>query len=270
MLGAIAGDIIGSVYEFNNYRAKDFQPLFHPQAHFTDDTVCTVAIADTLLHERDPTQTLQDWCRRYWHNGGWGQKFIRWIATETPAPYGSYGNGAAMRVSAAGFLADSLEAALDAAFRVTAITHNHPEGLKAAQATTAAIWWARQGWGAEAIRQAITDRFGYDLTATVDKIRPTYRHSEASQDSVPQAIICALEASDFEDAVRNAVSIGGDSDTIAAIAGSIAEARFGIPEEIARQAWSCLPNDMRLVLTAVYAKLEEAAQRSDYRLGQEH
>lgn len=257
MLGAITGDIVGSVYEFHNYRAKDFQPLFHPQARFTDDTVCTVAIADALLHQLDPAITLQGWCRRYWSNGGWGQRFAFWIARDTPAPYGSYGNGAAMRVSAAGFLAESLDAALDAALRVTAITHDHPEGIKGAQATAAALWWARQGWGPEAIRQAVTDRFGYDLSRTPDEIRPHYRHTESCQGSVPPAIVCALAATDFEDAIRTAVSIGGDSDTIAAIAGSIAEARFGIPEAMVKQTWSYLPNDMRMVLIAVYAKRGE-------------
>ena len=147
-----------------------------------------------------------------------------------------------------------MEDALGLASRVTIITHNHPEGMKAAQATASAIWLARQGAGPDQIRQELTERFGYRLDMTVDEIRPGYKFTEASQDSVPQALVCALEATGFEDAIRNAVSIGGDSDTIAAIAGSVAEARFGIPPEIAAKTWSYLPRDMRVVHTALYEK----------------
>jgi ADP-ribosyl-[dinitrogen reductase] hydrolase len=252
MLGAITGDAIGSAYEFNNIKFKEFQPLFHPKAKFTDDTVCTVAIADALVNGLSPVETLQNWCQRYWDNGGWGQRFNLWLGEDNPQPYGSYGNGAAMRVSPAGLLATSLEDALELAYGVTVITHNHPEGIKAGQATAAAIWMARDGCSAGSIRDALMERFGYDLNMTVDAIRPGYKFTEASQDSVPQALVCALEAVDFEDAVRNAVSIGGDSDTIAAIAGAVAEARFGIPDEIAAKAWSYLPLDMRTVMTALY------------------
>ena len=151
-----------------------------------------------------------------------------------------------------------MEDALGLASRVTIITHNHPEGMKAAQATASAIWLARQGVVPEQIRKELTERFGYRLDVTVDEIRPGYKFTEASQDSVPQALVCALEATGFEDAIRNAVSIGGDSDTIAAIAGSVAEARFGIPQEIAAKTWSYLPRDMRVVLTALYAKVKTA------------
>ena len=254
MLGAITGDIIGSWYEFRNYKAKNFEPLFHTGAKFTDDTVCTVAIADALVNGLDPAATLQRWGREYWSNGGWGQRFNLWLAEDDPEPYNSWGNGAAMRVGPAGLLATSLAHAIELATQVTVITHNHPEGLKAAQATAVAIWLARQRAGAEEIRQALTERFGYRLDMTVDEIRPGYKFTEASQDSVPQALVCALEATDFEDAIRNAVSIGGDSDTIAAIAGSVAEARFGIPEEIAAKTWSFLPQGMRAVMTGLYQK----------------
>lgn len=257
MLGAITGDIVGSVYEFNNYRAKDFQPLFHPDAKFTDDTVCTVAVADVLVNDRDPAATLQAWCRRYEDNGGWGQRFALWIGADEPQPYNSFGNGAAMRVSPAGLLARTLDEALAFATRVTEVTHNHPEGLKAAQATAAAIWMARERLTAEQIRHALSARFGYRLDTTVAAIRPTYRFTEASQDSVPQALVCALEAVDFEDALRNAVSIGGDSDTIAAIAGAVAEARFGIPDAIASRTLGYLPDDMLRVMKRLY----QVAQR---------
>lgn len=256
MLGAIAGDIIGSWYEFRNIKVKTFQPLFHEGARFTDDTVCTVAIADALVHDMDPVATLQRWGRDYWSNGGWGQRFNLWLADDNPQPYNSWGNGAAMRVSAAGLLGTSLEHALELAYRVTAITHDHPEGIKGAQATASAIWLARNRQNTEEIRRTLVARFGYDLEQTVDEIRPGYKFTESSKDSVPQALICALEAIGFEDAVRNAVSIGGDSDTIAAIAGSVAEARFGIPDDIAAKAWSFLPVDMRSVLTALYRKAQ--------------
>lgn len=256
MIGAITGDIIGSWYEFRNIKVKNFEPLFHKGAKFTDDTVCTVAVADALVHDLDPVATLQRWGRLYWDNGGWGQRFALWLADDNPQPYNSWGNGAAMRVSAAGLLATSLDHALDLAHHVTAITHNHPEGIKGAQATAAAIWLARQRLSAAEIRSELTQRFGYRLDMTVEDIRPDYRFTEASKDSVPQALVCALEATDFEDAARNAVSIGGDSDTIAAIAGSVAEARFGIPDDIAAKAWSFLPADMRSVMTDLYQKTQ--------------
>ena len=254
MLGAIAGDIVGSWYEFRNFKSKDFQPLFHQGAKFTDDTVCTVAVADALVNGRPPAEALQDWGRRYWSNGGWGQRFNLWLADDDPQPYNSWGNGASMRVGPAGLLATSLDHALALSRQVTIITHNHPEGIKGAAATTVAIWLARQRTSAAEIRQELMARFNYDLDRTVDEIRPSYRFTEASADSVPQALVCALEATSYEDALRNAVSIGGDSDTIAAIAGSVAEARFGIPPEIAAKAWSYLPRDMRQVLTALYAQ----------------
>lgn len=254
MLGGIAGDIIGSVYEKHNVRRKDFQPLFHPKARFTDDTVCIVAVADALLRGRSPVECLQTWGLRYEHVGGWGQRFALWLADDDPQPYGSWGNGGAMRVAASALLANSLDEALSLAHSVTVVTHDHPEGLRGALATAASIWWALQDMSAEDIRAQVSARFGYDLDTSVDAIRPTYRHSEAAQHSVPQALVCALEAVSYEDAVRNAVSIGGDSDTIAAIAGAVAEARFGLPEEIAAQAWSFLDRDMRCVLSTLYAR----------------
>ncbi len=253
MLGAIIGDIVGSVYEFNNYRAKDFTPFFHPKAFFTDDTVCTIAVADALVNGKDPATTLREWGRRYWKNGGWGQRFALWIATDGMGPYNSLGNGAAMRVSAAGLLAKSIEDAIALSDRVTEVTHNHPEGMRGGAATAVAIHMARSGRGAGEIRQAIAQRFQYDLTPSVDEIRPSYRYNERSQDTVPQALTCALEARDYEDAIRNAISIGGDSDTIAAIAGAVAEALFGISDEMAAEAWRYLPSEMRVVLQDLYA-----------------
>ncbi|WP_153114800.1 ADP-ribosylglycohydrolase family protein [Rhodocyclus tenuis] len=254
MLGAIIGDIVGSIYEFRNYRAKDFQPFFHPGAFFTDDTVCTVAVADALVNDRHPAQALKDWGLRYWENGGWGGRFAAWLRSDSLEPYGSYGNGSAMRVSPAGLLARSLEEAIALAHRVSAFTHNHPEGMKGAAATAAAIYLARSGTSQVDIRAYVSETFGYDLSRTVDNIRPGYRFNESCQETVPQALCCVLEASDFEDAIRNAISIGGDSDTIAAIVGGVAEALFGIPDAIAQQGWAYLPPEMQAVLTDLYRR----------------
>ena len=228
MWGAVIGDIVGSVYEWNRIKTKDFEFL-GPRCHFTDDTVCTAAVADVLLHDRPVAATLQDWCRRY-PDCSWGGWFQGWIWQERPEPYNSFGNGAAMRVSPAALLhRDDLDAALAAADRVTAVTHNHPEGMKGARATVRAIWLALNGEPPDAIRAAVTREHGYDLSATVDEIRPGYRFNETCQGTVPQAITSALESTSFEDAIRNAVSLGGDSDTLAAIAGPVAEALHGIP-----------------------------------------
>lgn len=259
MLGAIIGDIVGSVYEFNNYRAKDFQPFFHPKAFFTDDTVCTAAVADALTQHIDPATALRTWGRRYWENGGWGMRFAQWLGSDDEGPYNSFGNGAGMRVSPAGLLARTIDEVQHLSDHVTAVTHNHPEGLKGAAATATAIYLARSRLPAVRIREEIAARFGYDLSPSVEDIRPTYRYNERSQDTVPQALICALEANDFEDAIRNAISIGGDSDTIAAIAGGVAEARFGIPERIARTAWGKLPEDIQAAMTELYATAERRA-----------
>lgn len=252
MLGTIIGDIVGSVYEFNNFKSKGFDPFFHARARFTDDTVCTIAIADALTGGIHPTASLKAWGEKYWDNGGWGRSFALWLGSDDSKPYGSYGNGSAMRVSPAGLLANSLEEAIRLARDVTEVTHNHPEGIKGAAATAAAVFLARSGSSQGEIRQYVTVTFGYDLESSVDEIRPGYVFNERCQDTVPQALTCALEATSFEDAIRNAVSIGGDSDTIAAIAGGVAEAMFGIPEDIARKGWNYLPDDMREVLTRLY------------------
>ena len=253
MLGTIIGDIIGSVYEFKNFRRKDFEPLFHSDARFTDDTVCTIAVADALVRGVDPQAVLIDWCRRYAENGGWGKRFAEWFMDDDPKPYGSWGNGAAMRISPVGLLAATEEEAISWADAATAITHNHPDGITSARAVALAIFWAKRGVPAQVIKARLTERFGYDLTLTPDQIRPTYVRTESAAGSVPQAIVCALASNSFEDAIRSAISIGGDSDTIAAIAGGIAEALHGLPEDIAKQAWSYLPDEMQVVLQALYA-----------------
>jgi ADP-ribosyl-[dinitrogen reductase] hydrolase len=263
MIGAIAGDIIGSIYEFDNIKSKDF-PLFgpHPRASinhtrngrsteecfFTDDTVLTIAVADWLM---DDSADLVERLRHYTHaynNRGYGGRYRDWVNSHNPQPYDSYGNGSAMRVSPVGWLAKDMEQVLRLAKASAEVTHNHPEGIKGAQATAMAIWLAREGAMGPQIRQAITTFADYDLSESVDEIRERYSFDPSCQGTVPQAIICALEATSFEDAIRNAVSIGGDSDTIAAITGSIAEAMFGIPGEIVEHVRSYLPNDMIEVL----------------------
>lgn len=232
MIGAIIGDIVGSIYEWERIKTKEFK-FFNERCHITDDSVCTAAVGDILLHDRPAASTMQEWCLRY-PGAGYGGNFRHWIEERYPQPYGSYGNGAAMRVSPAAFLnrdAD-LSVALAAADKVTLITHNHDEGIKGARATVHAIWLAYRGEDVNRIREIIAQAYGYDLSRNVDDIRRGYSFNETCQKTVPEAITCALESENFEDAVRNAVSLGGDSDTLAAIAGSIAEAIHGIPHEI--------------------------------------
>ena len=253
MFGAIFGDIIGSIYEFNPIKSKDFK-LFHEDSYFTDDSVCTVAVADILLSNSPPAPTLQKWCRQY-INKGYGGMFYEWLHQDIAMPYGSYGNGAAMRVSPAAFLNQGdLTNALAASDRVTEITHNHPEGIKGARATTHTIWLALNGATAAGIRAVIADTYHYDLSPSVDDIRPEYAFNETCQQTVPQAIVCALEATDYEDAVRNAVSLGGDADTLAAIAGAIAEAMFSIPQDLQQQCETYLEQDLLAVMRDMYRR----------------
>ena len=237
MLGAIIGDIAGSIYEPKDRRikTKDF-PFFSEDCRFTDDSVCTAAVADALLHNLPPAETMRKWGRRY-PRCGFSQIFKEWIASEADAPNCTFRNGAAMRVSPAAFLnREDLNAALLAADKVTVISHDHPEGIKGARATTHAIWLAYRGENVTGIREVITTQHGYDLTRTVDDIRPDYAFDMTCQGTVPQAVTCALESESYEDAVRNAISLGGDSDTLGSIAGGIAEALHGIPEDIKEQA----------------------------------
>ena len=255
MLGTITGDIVGSAYEFSYFKGKNFEPLFHAKARYTDDTVCTVAVADALTRGADPRSTLIDWCRRYAENGGWGKQFAFWFLDDDPQPYGSWGNGAAMRIAPLGLLANTEEEIIGWSNTVTNITHNHPDALNSAQAVALAIFWARQKKSAQTIGQQLSQRYGYALHLTPNDIRPTYKRTEKAIDSVPQAISCALHSSSFEDAIRNAVSLGGDSDTIAAIAGGIGEALHGIPDHIAAEAWGYLPIDMRAVISALYKEV---------------
>ena len=225
MLGAVIGDIAGSRFEFDNYRHTDFD-IFSPDNDFTDDTICTVAIADWVLQGCNDhlASILQGWCRAYpCPKGAYGGRFSQWIEWKDPEPYNSWGNGSAMRVSAVGWAFATLEETLHFAEQSAAVTHNHPEGIKGAQTVAAAIFWARTGMGKVQIKENITRQFGYDLSQSCDQTRPHYHFNESCQETVPQAVTAFLESDDFEHAIRLAVSLGGDSDTLAAITGSIAE-----------------------------------------------
>ncbi len=240
MIGAIAGDIIGSVFEQQPIKSTAF-PLFKPASRFTDDTVLTVAIADAILHDRDVATVLKTYGRRY-PTAGYGMSFFSWMQSDDLRPYNSWGNGSAMRVSAVGFAFDSIREVLSAAQRTASVTHNHPEGIKGAQATALAIFLARQGADKTDIRHHIHDQFQYSLDRSLADIRPHYTFDVSCQGSVPESIIAFLESKDFEDAVRLAVSLGGDSDTMASIAGGIAQAYYRhIPPEIIEQVRCRLP-----------------------------
>ena len=247
MLGAIIGDIVGSRYEFANIHTTDFE-LFTPYNDFTDDTICTIAIADTLLEGKPFKDSLLYWCRKYPSPmGAYGGRFAQWIRSADPHPYNSFGNGSAMRVSPCGWIG-SLDKVLEAARESAECTHNHPEGIKGAQCVAHAIALALSGSGKGEIRQIATHTYGYDLSTNCDILRESYCFNETCQGTVPQAFICFLESHDFESALRLAVSIGGDSDTLAAITGSIAEAYYGIPEEIEQKALSYLTEEFKAVV----------------------
>jgi ADP-ribosylglycohydrolase len=242
MLGAIAGDIIGSVYEFSPIKTEEF-PLFHEESRFTDDTVMTVAVAGAILGDGDYGASMHALGRRY-PRAGYGGNFMRWLQSDDPKPYKSLGNGSAMRVSPVGLAFDSEERVLAEAWRSAVVSHDHPEGIKGAQATALAVFLARRGAGKPAIRREVESRFGYDLNRTLAGIRPGYRFDVSCQGTVPEAIIAFLESNDYEDAVRKAVSLGGDSDTLACITGGIAAAHYqSIPEHIVSRARSLLPEE---------------------------
>jgi ADP-ribosylglycohydrolase len=244
MLGAIAGDIIGSIYERNGIKTKIF-PLFSPNCTFTDDSVLTIALADTILTGVSYTDNLKKYFKLYPHRG-YGASFYSWAGSKESVPYNSYGNGAAMRINPVGFAFDNLDEVLVKAKEFTEITHNHPEGVKGAQAAAAAVFLARNGKTKEEIKSYIEKTFGYDLSQHIDEIRPHYHFDISCQGTVPQAIRAFIDAVDFEDAIRNAVSLGGDSDTLACITGGIAQAYFrDIPEAITSKVYEIL--DEKLV-----------------------
>ena len=256
MYGAILGDIIGSPYEFDRGgKTKDF-PLFTWQSRFTDDTVMTLAVAEAFVDARPEADvewirrrlvsSMRRWGSRYPY-AGYGAKFVRWLVWPDPQPYGSYGNGSAMRVSSVGWLYDDLDTVREMARLSASVSHDHPEGLKGAEATAGAIFLARTGHSKAEIR-AFAESLGYDLSRTCDEIRPGYHHVESCQETVPEAITAFLEGEDFEDVIRTAVSLGGDCDTLTCIAGGIAEAFYGVPDELKQACRERLPEDLLQVL----------------------
>ena len=253
MIGAIIGDIIGSPYEVNNINTTDF-PLFGERSFYTDDTILTIAVCDAILKGISYRESLYWWGNRYPSPyGEYGGYFLRWLNEDDPQPYDSWGNGAAMRVSAVGWLFDSLDEVLLQAKLSAEVSHNHPEGIKGAQAIASAVLMARTECSKDVIKQWITTHFGYDLDVSVEYLQKNYvdgnfKH-ESCQDSVPQAIVCFLESDDFESAIRLAVSIGGDTDTIACMTGGIAEAFYGfIERKTIKTAMGKLPLEMRFVI----------------------
>lgn len=232
MLGAIAGDVLGSIREFRPVKTKDFE-LLNSDCIFTDDTVMTVAVADSLMNGTPYIESLQMWGNSY-PTAGYGGLFSKWLQSDFPEPYNSFGNGSAMRSSSIGWLFDDQDSVLKEAKKSAEITHNHPEGIKGAQSIALGIMLGRQGNTKKEIKELLENLFDYDLSQSLDEIRPSYSHDVSCQGSVPQAIISFLESEDFEDAIRNAISLGGDADTQACIAGSLAEAFYkDIPDEIA-------------------------------------
>jgi len=253
MIGAIAGDMIGSPYERYPIKHTNFDPVV---SAFTDDTVLTIAIAYSILNEADIASSLKKLAEKY-YNLPYGGGFRRWIRSWDNQPYNSFGNGSAMRVSPVGFAYDSVEEVLHQAKRTAEVTHNHPEGIKGARATALAIYLARIGESKETIRKEITDRFSYDLNRTVDEIRPDYRFDVTCQGSVPESIVAFLDSSNWEDAVKKSISLGGDSDTMACITGGIAQAYYKeIPENIVEDVRNRLPPDLREVLNEFNVKYQ--------------
>lgn len=266
MIGAIIGDIVGSRFEFNNHRSKKFE-LFTDKCKVTDDSIMTLAVAKAIMEteknlkllsnnsvsnfyyyellRRMTIRYMQEIGRKYPYCG-YGGMFGHWIFSDNPKPYNSFGNGAAMRISPIGFIAATEEEARILSERITAVTHNHNEGIKGAEATVISIYMAKKRASKEEIRQEINENY-YNLNFTIDEIRDTYEFNETCQETVPQAIVAFLESNSFEDAIRTAISVGGDSDTLAAITGSIAEAYYGIPEDIKEKALTYLDADLRSI-----------------------
>ena len=257
MYGAIIGDIIGSRFEFDRGdKSRDFE-LFTTECNFTDDTVMTVAVAEALLEAgKDADEktiksylikSMKKWGQKY-PDAGYGARFISWVLTEEPEPYGSYGNGSGMRVSPVGWLYDTIERTKEVAKWTSEVTHNHPEGIKGAESTAAAIFMARNGATKDEIKKYLVEEFGYNLTRTLDEISPSYYHVEDCMRTMPETFTCFLEANNYEETIRNVMYIGGDTDTLGAIAGAIAEAMWGVPLSIIADAKEFVPEDIAEVV----------------------
>lgn len=257
MYGAVIGDIVGSRFEFDRGPwTKEFE-LFTPACNWTDDTVMTLAVGEALLEsglratadeiKKACIRCMKRWGREYPY-AGYGARFINWVLTDEPEPYGSFGNGSAMRVSAVGLLYDTLERTREVARATAEVSHNHPEGIKGAECTAAVMFLSRNGYAKDEIKKYVITEFGYDISKTVDEMRPMHHHDETCMDALPKALISFFEGTSFEDVIRNAVSLGGDTDTIAAIAGGMAEAFYGVPEEFNEQCERFLEQDMKELL----------------------
>jgi ADP-ribosylglycohydrolase len=256
MYGAILGDILGSIYEFNNLKTENPETidLFNPKCYFTDDTVLTVAVADAVLKAGAYEEAIYTWAKAF-PGAGYGGGFIKWARSGNPKPYNSWGNGSAMRVSPVGWAFDTLEETLVQAKKSAEITHNHPEGIKGAQATAAAIFMSRNGSSKQEIKDYIEKTFGYNLQRTLQEIRPGYRFNESCQGTVPEAITAFLESRNFAHAMQLAISVGGDTDTLACITGGIAEAFYrAIPQELIDFANTRLPERMKTVVAEFYKR----------------
>lgn len=265
MIGAIIGDIVGSRFEFNNHRSKEFR-FFHQKDFFTDDSVMTLALGQAILNcEGDYTNLREQAisCMRKiglkYYDAGYGSGFYDWLHSAEPHPYNSCGNGSAMRVSGVGFAARTLEECKEMSLKVTDVTHNHPDGILGAEATAVAVFMARNGASKEEIRRIFTEQY-YPIDFTLDEIRPHYPWGAVCSNTVPQAMEAFLESTDFEDAIRNAISIGGDSDTIGAITGGIAEAFYGVPEALRTEALKYLTVDLKEILDRFEAKFPAPGQ----------
>jgi len=244
MLGAILGDIVGSVYEWNNIKTKEFD-LFTENSSITDDSVLTVSLADSIINNKNFTKNLKQYTYKY-PDKGYGGNFLIWASSEVTEPYNSWGNGSAMRTSPVAWAYDTLEEILEKSKEFAAVTHNHPEGIKGAQAISSAIFLAKKNASKEEIKEYIEFTFKYDLSRKLNDIRNNYKFEVSCQKSVPEAIIAFLESNDFEDAIRNAISLGGDSDTIAAMTGSIAEAFYkGVPMHLYTKIMDHLDDDLK-------------------------
>lgn len=260
MYGAILGDMVGAPYEFDRGNKSKVFDMWNSKVHFTDDTVMTIAVADAILTvgkdagEKEMKKALVEkmrlWGNRY-PNAGYGARFIHWLWADDPQPYGSFGNGSAMRVSSVGFLYETIEKTREVARWTAEVSHNHPEGIKGAETTASVIFMARHGASKEEIKEYVVKEFGYDLSRTCDEIRPGYYHNESCQKTVPEAITAFLEGKDFEDVIRTAVSIGGDCDTLTCIAGGMAEAFYGIPEDMKQNTRKRLGEDMQKIVDEI-------------------
>lgn len=257
MLGAIVGDIVGSIYEFDNHKSKEF-PLFQDSCHYTDDTIMTIAVFKALQNGGSKDSYI-DSMKKYgsmFPFAGYGDQFNQWVFSDNREAYNSFGNGSAMRVSSIAWYFLTLEEVEKNAEISSYVTHNHPEGIKGAQATAAAIFLARTGASHDYIRKYIENKYCYDLNRTLNEIRPSYLFNETCQETVPEAIIAFLESVNFEDAIRNAISLGGDSDTLAAITGSIAEVAYGIPNNIKEKSFSFLDIDLQETVEQFYSHIK--------------